>query len=127
MFEAVKDGRPVINAISEMVGSFQGGERIYEIVQHSECIRILENDNCKWFKYFIKQMLSTLEVFHQRGVVHADLKSENILVSFNFEKQEVEEIKVIDFGASFMFSDLLDSVRMATPEYSSPEMLTLVL
>ena len=127
VFEYVKDGLPALAAISEMFGGFFNGERIYEIVQHNDCTRILENNDCKWFKYFVKQMLKTLEKFHEKGVVHADLKSENILISFNFEKQELEQIKVIDFGTSFMFVDLCDTIRLTTPEYSPPELLKLVM
>ena len=47
IFELIKNGKPALNAISEIFGGFHGGERIYEIVQHSEYTRILEKDNCK--------------------------------------------------------------------------------
>ena len=72
-------------------------------------------------------MLKTLKYFSDKQVVHADLKSENILISFDYEKQKLQEVKVIDFGSSFQFEDLEQSIRMTTPEYCAPEMLKMVI
>jgi serine/threonine protein kinase len=32
------------------------------------------------------------------GIIHRDLKPENILVKVNKEKNEIEKVKLIDFG-----------------------------
>lgn len=44
----------------------------------------------------IRQLLTTLSFLHEKGVVHRDIKWENIL----FESKESDRIKLIDFGLS---------------------------
>lgn len=40
--------------------------------------------------------------------MHSDLKSENILVNFDFERGQIDNLKVIDFGSGFMSSQLMN-------------------
>ena len=65
-------------------------------------------------------MLEALEVLSYLGIVHADLKPDNILV--DFDGVNVRDIKLIDFGSSFVFEDAY-SVPATTPEYLAPEVL----
>ena len=32
VFEVVENGRPILNSLSEIIGGFVGGQRVYEIV-----------------------------------------------------------------------------------------------
>ena len=40
------------------------------------------------------------------SIVHSDLKSENILMTLDFQNKKVESAKIIDFGTSFKFENL---------------------
>jgi tRNA A-37 threonylcarbamoyl transferase component Bud32 len=64
---------------------------------------------------------------HLCGVVHADLKSENIILYFDHEKQTIRSMKVIDMGSAFLLNK--NGIRIneqiefgqSTPEYLPPE------
>ena len=46
-----------------------------------------------------------LRHFTKIGVVHADLKPDNILVAFDEETETIKSLKVIDFGSAFILSE----------------------
>merc|ERR1711973_608202 len=52
-------------------------------------------------KDIFRQLLTTLVSCHQKGVVHRDIKDENILIDLNTFK-----IKLIDFGSGCFLEDL---------------------
>jgi len=51
-------------------------------------------------------MLQGLSLLAKAGMVHCDLKSENVLVEIDYQKRIVSSVKIIDFGTSFDFSYL---------------------
>ena len=67
-----------------------------------------------------------LSLLGKIGLVHCDLKSENILISFDFKRQIVSSVKIIDFGTSFNFGTVNSDVQVTTPEYLPPEILDFV-
>lgn len=66
-----------------------------------------------------RQILLGLKHAHERGVVHKDIKSQNIMLDAN------RNVKITDFGISDVIDD--DSTRtqtlMGTPQYIAPELL----
>jgi serine/threonine protein kinase len=62
-------------------------------------------------------------------VVHGDIKPDNILIKYNKETDEIEDIKVIDFGSSFSIGAhaVKQHLSAGTPEYMPPEILQSIL
>lgn len=67
----------------------------------------------------IKQILKGLESAHKMGVIHCDLKPENIFLSPD------EVVKIMDFGISRLKDQPIDpnAPIMGTPEFLSPEQI----
>jgi serine/threonine protein kinase len=66
-----------------------------------------------------KQILKGLETAHKMGVIHCDLKPENIFLS----PQEI--VKIMDFGISRLKDQPIDpnAPIMGTPEFLAPEQI----
>jgi eukaryotic-like serine/threonine-protein kinase len=64
------------------------------------------------------QILSALEEAHTCGVIHRDLKSENVIVDVRRDGSDFA--KVLDFGIA-AFQDRPDLSIVGTPEYMAPE------
>ncbi|HUQ05132.1 MAG TPA: serine/threonine-protein kinase [Kofleriaceae bacterium] len=75
-----------------------------------------------------QQILGALACAHAHGIVHSDVKTENVLVT---ESEDGEHIKLVDFGLARVilpFDDDVDESRTeahiaGTPEYMAPEVI----
>ena len=66
-------------------------------------------------------MLETLDFLRTQGVVHCDIKPDNILVTKDQEENTIS-IKLIDFGSAIEYNQP-SNFGMITPEYMPPEVL----
>ena len=70
----------------------------------------------------MEQLLLTLHFFHQKKILHRDIKLDNILI--NKIHEDEYDIRVADFGlATFTPNDEYISYKCGTPGYVAPEIL----
>ena len=54
----------------------------------------------------IYKIAEVFDVLSKFGIVHSDIKPDNILVQLNEAETDVESIKLIDFGSAFQFHNV---------------------
>jgi len=72
-------------------------------------------------RYLFKELINGIEACHQAGVVHRDLKTENIMLS------DTWGLKIADFGYATLLAGKTNSGKLSTYlgtlSYAAPEML----
>lgn len=93
--------------------------------EHVEGVRMLDFVQChrqlseKVAKKFFRQLLSAVDYLHEAGIVHRDLKIENVMV-----EEETGNIKLIDFGLSnFHDPQHLLTTYCGSLYFAAPELL----
>ena len=121
-FSFEKGGISLSGLCFKIKGEFEKGERIYHIQKGAFLMSLFSS--ITQFKYLFKSLLSTINSINKMGIIHSDIKPENILIDYsgsylenNFE---IKSIKIIDFGSAF-FMNNTSNVSSNTPEYLCPE------
>lgn len=94
---------------------FIDGQNLIETIKHSADSSI---QDFEIFKKVLFQICSTLYYIHQSGLIHYDIKPENILIQKSHSGQ-ISNIKLIDFG----FGAEGEARLRGTPAYVSPEII----
>jgi serine/threonine protein kinase len=121
-----KGGKSLSSLTFKIKGEFLGNERIYSIKKGKFLCYLFEDINN--LKNFIRKLLTFIKFLNLNGVVHCDMKPENILIDFDTNdenKLEMKKLKIIDFGSSFFINNP-DNFSSNTPEYMSPEITDLI-
>ena len=121
-FSFEKGGISISGLCLKIKGEFEKGERIYFIQKGRFLISLFST--ISQFKYLLKSLLSAIDYINQKGIIHSDIKPENILIEYkgdsNEKNFEITSIKIIDFGSAFLANNTA-AVTSNTPEYLCPE------
>lgn len=118
---------------------YEDYENIYLVMEHAEggeLHQVLEAEKQKglklperWVAMVIKQCLVAVSHVHSQGIIHKDLKSENILLLHRVDPQDPQQLPhavIIDLGIGELFSARLGrrarcTVVAGTPTHMAPE------
>jgi calcium/calmodulin-dependent protein kinase I len=107
--KAIFDTEDTLFIVMELM---EGGELYEEIVKRKT---FTEKDAAE----IVRQLCEALAYLHERGIVHRDLKLENLLL----KKKGGLEIKLADFGLSKLYSGQALQTACGTPFYVAPDVL----
>ena len=121
-FSFEKGGTSLSALCFKIKGEFEKGERIYHIQKGLFLISLFST--ISQFKFLLKSLLSSINYINNTGIIHSDIKPENILIEYEGSSSEknfiIKTIKIIDYGSAF-FVNNTSLVASNTPEYLCPE------
>jgi dual specificity tyrosine-phosphorylation-regulated kinase 2/3/4 len=120
-FSFEKGGNSLSSLCFKIKGEFEKGERIY-LIQKGKFLVSLFSNICQ-FKYLLKQLILGINYINSKGIIHSDIKPENILIDYIIKDDyfKIISIKIIDYGSSFFYNQISSSNSSNTPEYLCPE------
>ena len=103
-----------IYIINELCTGRELFDKIIEVKYFSE----------EFARKLMRQLFSAVEYCHEKGVIHRDLKSENILIESSEEKdRDFFHIKIIDFGTCETLKKNKLTEQIGTSFYIAPKVL----
>ena len=121
-FSFEKGGISLSGLSFKIKGEFEKGERIYHIQKGIFLMSLFST--ISQFKFLLKSLLSAINSINKMGIIHSDIKPENILIEYSGSSLEnnfeIKAIKIIDYGSAF-FVNNTSNISSNTPEYLCPE------
>ena len=74
--------------------------------------------------HIMRKLIRAVQYIHEVGIIHRDLKPENVLIQIDKNTDQVDGVKIIDFGFAIQVNpqDVLYE-GCGTPNYVAPEVL----
>ena len=74
-----------------------------------------------------KRIVQGVQYCHSQGIIHRDLKLENVLVRFEADDETLADVKLADFGHSLNITEnhVTTPDLRGTVEYTAPELFSL--
>ena len=98
-----------------MALEFVEGESLRSLIERRSRLNVSES------MAILKETLKGLVHIHEHGIIHRDIKSENILLSRD------NQVKITDFGIAKMTGgnayDTMQEIILGTPAYLAPELI----
>lgn len=92
---------------------------LFEYLNHQNTTNLFKDISIADIKLYSRQILDALRYCHSKGIMHRDLKPQNLLIN-----PETKHLKIIDWGlAEFYHPGTCYTVKVATRYYKSPELL----
>ena len=98
-----------------LIMEYVPGITLKDLISGKKSKKLSEND----IKVFFKTLISAVSYIHNKGIIHRDIKPNNILLS---NKNDLSSLKLIDFGLSINKDDT-DPFRVGCPLFMSPEII----
>ena len=120
-FSFEKGGISISGLSFKIKGEFEKGERIYFVQKGKFLINLFSNIH--QFKYLIKSLILGIDYINQKGIIHSDIKPENILIEYEGNSPDnfnITSIKIIDYGSAIILNNN-SVISSNTPEYLCPE------
>ncbi len=89
-----------------------------EVCPGENFLKATEGKSIPFFEVCLVQLLAALDYIHAMGIVHFDIKAENILIE---EREGRPHVKVLDFGVAAKLKNLPEFVG-GTLTYMAPEL-----
>ena len=94
-------------------------ENLYQSLQHNH----LQGISLNSINFIIKQLLEAIEQVHSLGIIHCDIKPENVLVKIKLDKEKSDiNIKLTDFGTACLKNMIIYS-QVQSLFYRAPEVI----
>ena len=124
-FSFEKGGVSISGLSFKIKGEFEKGERIYFIQKGKFLLSLFST--ISQFKYLLKSLLLGIDYINKKGIIHSDIKPENILIEYKGDSNEnnfkITSIKIIDYGSALNVNNTT-GISSNTPEYLCPEITT---
>ena len=110
--------------IIRLKGWFEDRETIYlvlEYVSGKDCAKYFKHKlpTKSQLKHIMRQIMEAVMYLHGKGIVHRDMKLENVLIDSNLD------IKITDFGLCGIKENQYDifTQSLGTPRFTAPELI----